>query len=195
MTDEEFQAAIDALSRGDKNALRCIYEAYVRLIYAVALDVVKRREEAEDITSEFFIKLIRIAGGFKKGSPHKAWMVKIVRNMAIDSLRKSSREVLEYAADDTEAGENGDAGGRLERAGAKEHAHDVEQKAVLAEDMRRAMQCLKPKEKEIIDMKLLGQLTFKEIAGITGQPMGTVTWLYNQGIQKLRRCLAEYERE
>lgn len=195
MTDEEFQAAMDALCRGDKNALKHIYEAYIKLIYAVVFDVVKRREEAEDITSEFFIKLIRAAGGFKKGSPHRAWMVKIARNMAIDSLRKSSREVLEYAAYNTEAGENGSAEERLERMGAKEHADDVEKRAVLAEDMRRAMQSLKPKEQEVIDMKLLGQLTFKEIAGITGQPMGTVTWLYNQGIQKLRRCLAEYERE
>lgn len=195
MTDEEFQTAVDALARGDKNALKHIYEAYIRLIYAVVFDVVKHREEAEDITSEFFIKLIRIAGGFRKGSPHKAWMVKIARNMAIDSLRKSRREVLEYAADDTGQGENGDGGGKIACAGAKEHAADVEQKAVFAEDMRLAMQCLKPKEKEVIDMKLLGQFTFKEIAGLTGQPMGTVTWLYNEGIQKLRRCLAEYERE
>lgn len=195
MTDEEFQTAIDALARGDKNALKQIYEAYIRLIYAVVFDVVKHREEAEDITSEFFIRLIRVAGGFRKGSPHKAWMVKIARNMAIDSLRKSRREVLEYAADDTGQGGNGDGSGRTACTGAKEHAAGVEQKAVFAEDMRRAMQCLKPREKEVIDMKLLGQFTFKEIAGLTGQPMGTVTWLYHEGIQKLRRCLAEYERE
>jgi len=44
-----------------------------------------------------------------------------------------------------------------------------------------------------VDLKLMGQLTFREISALTGQPMGTVTWLYNQAIKKLRRCLASYE--
>lgn len=193
MTDEAFGSAIEALAQGDKNALREIYEGYVRFIYAVVYDLVKHKEEAEDITSEFFIKLVRVAGSFRKGSPHKAWLVQIARNMAIDAMRKNGREVLEYAASDDE---DGDAtSGVIERSGAEEHAKDVENKAVLSEDMRNAMATLKPKEKEIIDMKLLGQLTFKEIAETTGQPIGTVTWLYNQGIIKLRRCLQAYESE
>lgn len=193
MTDEEFQTAIYALANGDKNALRLIYEAYVRFIYAVVYDVVGRREDAEDITSEFFIKLVRVADSFRPGSPHRAWMVQIARNMAIDNLRKSRREVLEYEADETQT--DGNTYSVIECAGAAEHAQEVEKKAVLAEDMRHAMQVLKPKEKEIVDMKLLGQLTFQEIADAMGRPLGTVTWLYNQGIMKLRRCLSEYERE
>lgn len=193
MTDEEFQTAIYALANGDKNALRLIYEAYVRFIYAVVYDVVGRREDAEDITSEFFIKLVRVADSFRPGSPHRAWMVQIARNMAIDNLRKSRREVLEYEADETQT--DGNTYSVIECAGAAEHAQEVEKKTVLAEDMRHAMQVLKSKEKEIVDMKLLGQLTFQEIADATGRPLGTVTWLYNQGIMKLRRCLSEYERE
>lgn len=193
MTDEAFQAAIEALARGDKNALRVIYENYVRFVYAVVYDLVKHREEAEDITSEFFIKLVRVAGGFRKGSPHKAWLVTIARNLAIDTMRKKGREVLEYGAENSD--DSNETSGVIERSGAEEHAKDVENRAVLTEDMRNAMATLKPKEKEIIDMKLLGQLTFKEIAEIVGQPMGTVTWLYNQGIQKLRRCLSAYESE
>jgi RNA polymerase sigma-70 factor (ECF subfamily) len=70
----------------------------------------------------------------------------------------------------------------------------VENKAILAEDMRRAMDTLTPKEKEITDMKLVGGMKFREIAEILHQPIGTVTWTYNQAIKKLRRCLAEYEK-
>lgn len=192
MTDEAFESAIEALALGDKNALRVIYEGYVRLIYAIVYDLVRHKEEAEDITSEFFIKLVRVADGYKKGSSHKAWLTTIARNLAIDAMRKKGREVLEYAAKDESLGETS---GVIERYGAEEHAKDIENKAMLTEDMRQAMSTLKPKEKEIIDMKLLGQLTFKEIATVTGQPLGTVTWLYNQGIQKLRRCLSAYESE
>lgn len=193
MTDEEFQTAIYALAQGDKNALRLIYQAYVRLIYAVVFDVVGRREDAEDVTSEFFIKLVHIAGSFRQGSPHRAWMVRVARNMAIDYLRKNRREVLEYETSDMQ--EDRSANSVLEQAGAAERAQEVEHRAILAEDMRQAMKSLKQKEKEIVDMKLLGQLTFQEIADATGKPLGTVTWLYNQGIMKLRRCLKEYERK
>lgn len=193
MTDEEFQTAIYTLAQGDKNALRLIYQAYVRLIYAVVFDVVGRREDAEDVTSEFFIKLVHIAGSFRQGSPHRAWMVRVARNMAIDYLRKNRREVLEYEPSDMQ--EDRSANSVLEQAGAAERAQEVEHRAILAEDMRQAMKSLKQKEKEIVDMKLLGQLTFQEIADATGKPLGTVTWLYNQGIMKLRRCLKEYERK
>lgn len=193
MTDEEFQTAIYALAQGDKNALRIIYQAYVRLIYAVVYDVVGRREDAEDVTSEFFIKLVHIADSFRRGSPHRAWMVRIARNMAIDNFRKNRREVFTYESTDMQ--EDGNANSVLERADAVKRAHEVENKAILMEDMRQAMKSLNQKEKEIVDMKLLGQLTFQEIADATGRPLGTVTWLYNQGITKLRRCLKEYERE
>ena len=53
-------------------------------------------------------------------------------------------------------------------------------------------QTLSDREREVLDLKLLGDLKFREIAKTLGQPLGTVTWLYNQGIKKLRRCLREY---
>ena len=88
MTDEEFQSAIDGLLKGDTDGLRAIYGSYVRLIYSVVLNLVRQHEDAEDVTSEFFIKLVRVAGQFKKGSPHKSWLVTIARNMALDFMRK-----------------------------------------------------------------------------------------------------------
>ncbi len=191
MTDKEFQSAISEIAKGNKNGLRIIYENYVKLIYAVIYDTVGRKEEAEDITSEFFIKLVRIAPTFKKGSPHKAWLVTIAKNMAIDNIRKNNRELLIMDSNSPD-GENNDDEPVKQWADNREVP--IEDKAVLAEDMRKAMQTLQPKEKEIIDLKLLGQFKFKEISSILNMPIGTVTWIYNQGIIKLRRCLAEYER-
>ncbi len=193
MTDEIFQTAITALAGGDKNALRQIYEAYIKLIYVVILDIVKRREDAEDITSEFFIKLIRVAGTYRKGSSHKAWLVQIARNMAIDHMRKSSHEMLELGENDSESDEK--TSGVIERHGAKERQQSTEAKSLLKEDMKQAMKYLKPEEKQVIDLKLVGDFKFKEIAEQLGKPIGTVTWLYNEGIKKLRRCLADYEKE
>ncbi len=191
MTDREFQTAINLLLKGDKEGLRRIYEAYIRFIYAIVYDTVKRKEDAEDITSEFFIKLVRVAGTYKKGSPHKSWLATIAKNMSIDFLRKAGREVLLAEKPDEDNGDNN----LIEVVAAEEEPKtSVEDKAILSEDMNQAMESLEPREREIIDLKLLGQLKFKEIAYMMGQPIGTVTWIYNQGIKKLRKCLADYER-
>lgn len=195
MTDEEFTLCLDLVQKGDKEGLRKIYEAYIKLIYAVVYNMVGRREDAEDITSEFFIKLIRVAGSFKKGSPHKTWLITIAKNMSVDFLRKNGKEILvDIKQNDGEQHEDA-----IDRAAhsknAVQNGFDVEKKAVLAEDMRQALKVLSPKEREIVHMKLLGELRFKDISEATKQPMGTVTWLYNQGIKKLRRCLSGYDEQ
>lgn len=207
MTDEAFQTAINHLIQGDKNALHDIYVAYMKLIYAVVLDVVKRKEDAEDVTSEFFIKLMKVAGSYRQGSPHKAWLVMIARNMAIDYLRKANREVVEFANPE---GEEGETTGVIERGSLDQTAvangsngasgmvgtsSAVEYKTMTSFDMKQAMSTLKPEEKEIVDMKLIGDMKFREISEATGKPIGTITWIYNEAIKKLRRCLVDYERE
>ena len=176
MTEHEFYAAIKGLAKGNKDMLRAIYDAYGRLIYTIVYDVVKNREDAEDVTSEFFIKLIRVAGTYQKKTSHRAWLIQIARNMAIDLLRKRGHEYLLHETEDAPQDQ-------LEEGGTVETASTVEEHVVLAEDMR---------QREVLDLKLVGDLKFREIAKTLGQPLGTVTWLYNQGIKKLRRCLREY---
>ncbi len=185
MTNAEFESAIIALSKGDKNALKCIYQNYGKFIYVVVFDVLKNKEDAEDITSEFFIKLIRVAGSFKSGSPHKAWMAMIAKNMAIDLQRKKRHEVLEFSHEDDE----GNEGVSLLDKRAADNGNVLEESAVISMDMKNAMEKLTDRERQIIDLKLMGQLKFREIADILNEPMGTVTWVYNEGIKKLRRYL------
>lgn len=187
MTEQEFYVAIKKLAKGDRDMLRTIYNAYWKLIFVIVFDILKNREDAEDVTSEFFVKLIRVAGTFQKKTSHKAWLTQIARNMAIDFLRKRGREYLLYESEDA-------PNDKLDEPAGRDVLSTVEEQTILAEDMRSAMQTLSDSEREVIDMKLLGDMKFKEIAQVTGKPLGTVTWIYNQGITKLRRCLKAYER-
>ena len=52
----------------------------------------------------------------------------------------------------------------------------------------QALGTLKPSERQIVSLKVLGELTFKEIALCMQIPMGTVTWKYQNAMKKLRRC-------
>ena len=103
MTDEEFSLCMQRMSKGDRDALREVYEAYLKLIYALCLSKLKHKESAEDVTSEFFIRLYNSAATYDGRGNHKAWISTIARNMCIDYIRKNSREITILDAPDEDA--------------------------------------------------------------------------------------------
>lgn len=174
MEEKQFSACMERMKSGDRNALHEVYEAYIGYIYTIVLQTVSNREDAEDVTSEFFMKLWRLADTYREGNGHRAWMAAIARNMAIDLLRKTRREVLTEDFTDT----------------VTENASDVsvEQEVIADISLRQALDTLKPGEREVVHLKIMGEMTFQEIADALNIPLGTATWRYQNAIQKLRRC-------
>lgn len=186
MTDAEFTQCIEQIVNDDKEGLKKIYEAYIGYIYAAVYDVLKNKENAEDISADFFIRLWDVAKSYKPGSGHKGWMVRIARNMAIDFLRKRKREelsdMMEDASSESEAGSYGSNiyGGSA--------ASLVEDEVIADATIQEALLQLNDHEREVINMKVLCDMTFKEISEMTQTPMGTITWRYQSALKKLRRC-------
>ena len=178
MTESEFEQAVDMIRAGNKNGLRLIYEAYGDKIYRLFLGKVRKREDAEDLTSDFFLKLWETAPLHQSGKGHRAWMGTIARNMAIDYLRHAGHETPVEDAD--------------------LHAQESLTERTTAEDtvignMNAAdiLAALNEDEQEIVRMHLAAELTFREIAAILKRPMGTVTWKYRNAIGKLKRLAEE----
>ncbi len=93
--------------------------------------------------------------------------------MAVDLMRKTKREILteQFADNMTET--------------ASEAC--VEQEVLSDLSLRQALDALKPSEQQVVHLKIMGELTFQEIADILKIPLGTVTWRYQNAIKKLRR--------
>lgn len=177
MTEAAFDACIEAILKGDRQGLRDIYDAYLDYIYRIVYGVVGRREDAEDITSEFFIKFWQQADKYKGGGGHKGYLATIARNMALDHMRKYKKEILESFTQESED------------EAIFEPASDNNTEAEVIEDVsiKEAISGLNPKEQQIINMKVLSEMTFAEISDTLKVPMGTVTWRYREAIKKLRR--------
>ncbi len=180
MTDEQFNAAMHRIRKKDKSALKEIYEEYLSFIYRTVLNIVNNKETAEDITSEFFIKLWERADNYKEGNGHRGYLATIARNMAIDHIRKYKKEDLMSGVSDDE--DSPDDLEVLSDTGASPEDTVIEELSV-----EEALSRLKPVYREIITMKVLSDMTFKEIAEVLNMPMGTVTWNYQQAIKILRR--------
>lgn len=175
MTDSDFDLAMERLKNKDKEALRCIYDEYGGYIYKTVLSVVRSPQDAEDLTSDFFLRLWQKAEQYHGGSGHKAYIASIAHNMAVDFLRKQRK--ISYTLDDDESFE--------EPADSLRTDESVESGISFNEALAR----LSGSEGEIVNMHIGLELTFKEIAAALGIPLGTVTWKYRNAIEKLKRTV------
>lgn len=221
MTEAEFEGCIKRICHGDQMGLKDIYVEYLPYIYRVIYGIVGNKENAEDITSDFFVKLWSFAPKYRPGNGHKGYLATIARNMAVDHLRKCRREIpmedpeqmiygirsgtaadrdtdadrtmeagSDHGMDGCGADHNAEKGVRKDvmGSGSERPAETPEEQVVSNLSLKEALEKLKPEERRIIDMKVLGEMTFKEIAELLDIPMGTVTWRYQEGIKRLRRC-------
>ncbi len=186
MNEQQFENAVARMVQGDKTALKEIYISYAGYIYRVIYEVLQNKENAEDVTSEFFIRLWDKADQFKPGGGHKGYLAVIARNMAVDFLRKHKKEELTALLQDL--GEEGEEQKKGNRKPAEDKSSQVEEQVIGSMTIRQALDMLKPSERQIISLKILGEMTFKEIAAAMEIPMGTVTWKYQNAVKKLRRC-------
>jgi len=225
--ERQFEEAVARMVQGDKSGLKEIYENYAGYIYRIIYEVLRNKENTEDVTSEFFIRLWSKAGQFKPGGGHRGYLAVMARNMAVDFLRKYRREELTSLLQDLgrEPGEEDPHGNYLSgeifrgslsygslshgknshgkishgkgfhpgntyqgKSGFKGGDSEVEREVLGHMTVREALETLKPAERQIVSLKVLGELTFKEIAQCMQIPMGTVTWKYQNAIKKLRRC-------
>lgn len=183
MTDSRFDEQILLIRQGVRSGLKEIYDEYGRFIYSVMLSAVRNSHNAEDLTSDFFIKLWeKLADTYKSGRGHKRWLAAAAHNMAIDFLRKNGREQL--ILDD----EN-ENGAELE----PQSEENSENTVIGGLTVKEALEKLSPSEREIVNLKLFGELTFKEISQVLGKPLGTVTWKYQNAVKKLGRYIKEVE--
>ncbi|MBR5421147.1 MAG: RNA polymerase sigma factor [Lachnospiraceae bacterium] len=178
MNDERFAECMKAMSEGNRDALREIYEEYHSWLYSVVYGVLQQKERAEDVSADLFLRIWNSASNFKAGTGHRGYLATIARNMAIDELRKRKREVYldgPDTEDDTETDIADDTPG-------------PEAETVQNLSIQQALERLKPAEREVVNMKVLSEMTFQEISDTLGIPMGTVTWRYQAAIKKLRSC-------
>lgn len=176
LTERQFDNAVERILDGDRSGLRDIYEEYGKMIFGTVMSVVKSPHDAEDITSEFFIRLWSIADTYVGGHGHRRWLAAIARNMAIDHLRREKRETV---ADEDSC---------LDETPSDEH---LEESVTDRLTVTAAVDSLEKTEREIINLKFISQLTFSEISKILKKPLGTVTWKYRKALEKLRRCIPD----
>ena len=160
---------------GDEGAMALLYDRYSNIVYAVALRVLSDGSAAEDILQDVFMQLWRNPQAFNASRGSLAtWLAVIARNRAIDQLRKKRPEV--------EAAET-------VISVAPELESTAERKLAI-EKVRAVLAGMSAEQRAALEMAFFEGLTHVEIAGKTGQPLGTVKTRIRSGLLAVRKALA-----
>jgi RNA polymerase sigma-70 factor (ECF subfamily) len=178
MTPPHLAALLRSCATGDRAALARLYEATSPQLFGLALRMVRRRDLAEEILLEAFLAAWRHAASFDEGRGSAvAWLAAILRNQAIDLLRRRGREV---PLDPEAAAAIPDpAPGPLARAAESEAA-------------RALAACLDELEdgpRRSILLAYYDGLTYDQVAARLGAPLGTVKSWVRRSLLRLKGCL------
>ncbi len=172
------------LAARDGRALEELYDRYSRLVFSLALRVLTQRERAEEVVQDVFVKLWREPRLYDPArGPFRPWLLRVAHHRAIDEVRRARHEVMPDPADDSES----DFWQTLPDSGPlpEESAFAaLDREAVLS-----ALEALPAAQREAIELAYFAGLTQSEIAGRTGEPLGTVKTRVRLGIKRLRDLL------
>lgn len=185
-TDHQLMALLDRVATGDETALKALYDLASSKLYGVAMRVLGKAEWAEDALQDSFLYIWRAAADYRASlSPPMAWMGLIVRSRALDLRRRQqaeripqTKELDEVLADQLASDDPG-----------PQHTHLAGQQA---QALHHCLRQLEHKQREVVTLAYLQDLSHSELAEQLRLPLGTVKSWIRRGLDKLRGCMAPF---
>ncbi len=162
--------------RGNRDALRRIYEKYRDTLLIVAIALSHNTDMAEDAVHDVFVAFAENLAGFELTGSLKAYLATCVANRVRDLMRRGRRTSTEPMPNDAVGSDRDEPSGRI----------------ICNEELQiisSALAHLPPEQKEVIVLRMYGQLRFKAIAQSTGVSVNTVKGRYRYGLNHLRSML------
>lgn len=183
LTDEDL---VTAYAGGDNEAFDTLLARHKTKLFNFILSLVKDTDVADDIFQETFIKVITTIkqGRYHESGRFGAWIGRIARNLAIDTFRQERAEAT-VSADDADRdilNRRDIADGTIE---------DVIIDLQIEDDVRRLVELLPTSQREVLTMRYYQDLSFKEIAELTGVSINTALGRMRYAILNLRRMAKE----
>src|SRR5438477_9911697 len=178
---EEDAALAVRASQGDPAAFGQLYDRHVSAVYRYVYYRVRDDAEAEDLTSDVFMRALKAMPRYEPRQAFLAWLYRIARNAVIDKLRRGKRQVSFEDA--------------LEHP-MPEHIiePDTELVARLEGDaLRVAMAKLTPLQQEVLVLRFIEGYSTSEISRIVGKREGTVRGIQFRAIGALRQMIPSRE--
>jgi len=176
-TDNEL---MELVRDGKVEKLAILFERYQTMLYNFFLRLTGNRAASEDLVQEVFIRILKYRAGYQGENRFVVWMFQIARNAHVDFLRKKKGEV---ALDDQFAE-------APSQEPLPEERFEADQEAAL---VRRTLDKLPPKKRELLVLFRFQNLKLREIAELLDVQVGTVKVQVHRALKDLSRIYLELQ--
>lgn len=174
---------MSSLARFERLAL-----PHMEAAFNLAFWLVRSRDDAEDVVQDAYLRAFRAFGGFN-GSDMRPWLLAIVRNAAYRWLGNRKRAGNVVSLEEAFHERTGDGPGDYAIADASPSAEDRLVLDAERDDVRRALDALPALFREALVLREVEELSYRDIAVVTGVPVGTVMSRLSRARGELRRSL------
>jgi RNA polymerase sigma-70 factor (ECF subfamily) len=178
---------------GDQRAFKLLVERYQRKAYAVALGMLKDKEEAMDVSQEAFVKVYKYLDHFKGDASFYTWLYRITVNICIDIIRKragAGGEAVEF--DETMPMDVSEAniGALGSRLGTNPQKSALRRE--LAEKIQEALAAVPEKHRAILLLREIEGMSYEDLSRTLDIPKGTVMSRLFHARAKVQKILSQY---
>ncbi|WP_346623205.1 sigma-70 family RNA polymerase sigma factor [Blastococcus montanus] len=164
---------------GDRGAVDELYERFRRPAFALARRILADDGLAEDVLQEVFLGVWRDPSAYDRArGSFASWLLAVVHHKAVDAVRREESQRRRQARAEDQA--------VLDVPGATRHVEDDAWARVVADQVRSALGELPPPQREALALAYYGGYTQREVAALTGAPLGTVKTRMLAGMRRLK---------
>lgn len=177
---EELRALLRLAARGDSDAWRGVVARIAPRVFGLMRAQCRDPELAEEITQSTFCTLAAKIGEYVESGRFEPWVFRIAMNRLRDEMRRRARQARSMDGEPLQA-MSAKRGGGIGRGISEE----------VVDRLERAMARLPESDREIIELRHTGGLSFKQLSDYYGEPVGTLLARHHRALRKLRSLLED----
>jgi RNA polymerase sigma-70 factor (ECF subfamily) len=178
-TPAEMRELVARAQAGDRDALEELYLLHFDRIYSYLHMSVGNRHDAEDLTTQTFLKMLESIGRFRwQSAPFSAWLFRIAHNLAMDHFRAGRRWQPEEEVPEPSGSE--------ERSAEEEALHSIGRQSML-----ELIEKLSPEQQQVLTLKFVFNFPNAEVATILGKSEGAIKSLQHRALVSLQKQIAQ----
>jgi RNA polymerase sigma-70 factor (ECF subfamily) len=177
-TTDDLRRLVELAQEGDREALEALYLLHFDRIYSYLHLSVGNRHDAEDLTTQTFLKMLEAIGRFRwQSAPFSAWLFRIAHNLAMDHFRSTRRWQPEEQVPEPE-----DA--------TESSAEDAALESIGRRSMLELIENLSHEQKQVLTLKFVFNFSNGEAAAILGKTEGAVKSLQHRALVSLQKQIS-----
>ena len=182
-TGAEIRKLVERAQAGERDALEELYLIHFDRIYSYLHMTVGNRHDAEDLTTQTFVRMLESIGKFRfQSAPFSAWLFRIAHNLSMDHFRANRRWQPEEDVPEPMGSE--------ERSAEDEAFHSIGRKSML-----ELIDTLSHEQQQVLTLKFVFNFSNREAATVLGKTEGAVKSLQHRALVSLQKQLASGDDE